>query len=179
MKNLILVALAALCLASCQKQISSLPETTQTGANTFGAKINGDLWGPIGFGIVPTSPILEARYSDENSIFINARNFGAEPNESEMEIYLKNVTKAGTISLNQNTYEYPNQSASYAYFVKREVNPKAIWMTNSQFGGWVNISRIDRENKIISGTFEFTAPPQMGSTTNIVVSEGRFDVRIQ
>ena len=178
MKNLILVAFAALCLASCQKQISSLPETTQTGANTFGTKVNGDLWGPMGFGIVPTAPILEARFSDENSIFINARNFGSEPNETEMEIYLKNVQKAGMIYLNQNTYEYPNQSASYAYYVKRKVNPVDIWLTNSQVGGWVNISKIDRENKIISGTFEFQAPSQFG-TANLVVTEGRFDVRIQ
>lgn len=179
MKNLILVAaLAVVCLTSCQKQISSLPEQTQTGANTFGAKIDGSLWGPIGFGIVPTAPILEARFGGNNSIFINARNFGAEPTETEMELYLQNVQKPGMIYLNQNTSYYPSQSASYGYFIKRKVTPLDTWMTNSTLGGWVNISKLDIENKVISGTFEFQAQGQNGSP-NISVTEGRFDVKIQ
>lgn len=178
MKNLILVAVALVCLTSCQKQISSLPEVTQTGANTFGSKIDGGLWGPIGFGIVPTAPILEARYGGDNSIFINARNFGAEPTETEMELYLRNVQKPGMIYLNTTTGYYPSQTASYGYYIKRKVTPLDIWMTNSQMGGWVNVSKIDKENNVISGTFEFQAQSQNGNAS-INVTEGRFDVKIQ
>lgn len=180
MKNLGIITLALVfILTSCAKQISSLPEASQTGANSFGSKIDGGLWGPMKLGIIPTAPILEARFSADNTIFINARNFAASPNESEMEICLKNVIKPGIIQLNQSTAVYPSESASYAHFVRRKVTPVNEWITSPQFTGWVNVTRIDRDSRIISGTFEFEAGNFFGSASPITVTEGRFDVTIQ
>ena len=178
MKNLLFIALAVLSLTSCTKEITSLPEQTQTGTNTFGAKIDGSLWGPMKFGIAQTAPILEARFADNNSVFIIARNLASSPNETEMEIYLQNIQKTGTIHLNQNTYAFPSHSGSYAFFIKRKLMPIEEWITSSQLGGWVNISKIDRDAKIISGTFEFQANSKYGATP-LNVTEGRFDVQIQ
>ncbi|HVK97248.1 MAG TPA: DUF6252 family protein, partial [Flavisolibacter sp.] len=178
MKNLLLIVLAALTLTSCSKEISSLPQATETGANTFGAKVDGALWGPLKLGIAQTAPILEARYAGDNSIFINARNFSSSPTEVEMEIYLNNVKSPGVIQLNKNTGLFPDQSGSYAYFVKRKITPTNEWMTNSQVGGHVNITKIDRDNRIISGTFEFKAN-SLKSDTPISVTEGRFDIKIK
>src|SRR5689334_7374560 len=91
--------LCAALLFSCKKNIDELPSPTETGANTFGACVDGALWGPIGFGIAPTAPILEARYSGNHSVFITARNFGSSPTETEMEIYIRNITAPGTYLL--------------------------------------------------------------------------------
>ena len=110
MKNTIfLLVIAILSFASCKKEIKSLPEATQTGANTFGAQVNGQNWGPLKAGIMPTLPILEARFSGDSSVFINARNFSRTPTETEMEIYLRHVTKPGTYLLNKVSSIYPNQ----------------------------------------------------------------------
>jgi len=179
MKNILLLAAAALIgLSSCKKEIDTLPEPTQTGANSFGAKVNGENWGPLKGGILPTLPILEARFSADSSVFINARNFSRTPRESEMEIYIKNLRGPGTYELNQATATYPGHSASYAFFVKRNVNVEDEWITGPSATGQVHITKIDWEDRILSGTFSFTANATYGSAP-IIVTEGRFDVKVQ
>ena len=178
MKNAILVlTVAAISFAGCKKEINNLPEPTQTGANTFGTKVNGENWGPLAAGILPTLPILEARFSGDSSVFINARNYSRTPRETEMEIYLNRVSKPGIYKLNQTTAAYPNQSASYAHYVKRKFTIEDEWITGPENGGEVEVTKIDWENKIISGTFNFTAKPLHNSGL-LTVTEGRFDVKI-
>jgi len=178
MKRYFIPALLALFLSSCKKDIENLPEPTQTGANTFGAKINGENWGPLKGGIVPTAPILEARFGNGTSIFINARNFSRSPRESEMEIYVDNVTGPGTYSFNQNTAPFPNHTASYAYYVKRNFTVEDEWITSTAATGQITITRFDVDGRVVSGTFQFAANARFGSAP-INVSEGRFDVTIQ
>lgn len=179
MKNFLLhTALVLLTFSACKKEIETLPDETQSGAGTFGAKVNGENWGPLKAGILPTAPLLEARFAGDNAIFINARNFSRTPNETEMEIYLKDVTAAGTYLLNQNTAAYPNQNASYAYYVKRNLTVQDEWITGSEATGEVVITKIDIPGRIISGRFQFTANAKYGSAP-ISVTEGRFDTKIQ
>ncbi|MFN2458302.1 MAG: DUF6252 family protein [Chitinophagaceae bacterium] len=179
MKNLTLLLIALAIFTGCKKEVSELPASTQTGANTFGAKVNGQFWVPQGFGVVPTSSILEARYGGGNSVFINARNFSSSPTETEFELYLQNVTGPGTYLLNQPTGKYPSHSGSYGYYVERKFTPKNEWITNSQYTGKIEVSRYDVTNNIISGTFEFQAINLSNSPQPITVTEGRFDVTIQ
>lgn len=179
MKKFVFVAAIALAaFSSCKKEIRNLPELTQSGAGTFGAKVNGDNWGPLKAGILPTAPILEARFGADNSVFINARNFSRTPIETEMEIYLKNIKGTGTYELNQNTGAYPSNSASYAYFLKRNVHLEDEWITSSAATGQVVVIRYDASSRIISGTFQFTANARYGSAP-LTVTEGRFDVKLQ
>ena len=178
MKNLLFIAVLFIGFSSCKKEIETLPDTTETGANTFGAKINGENWGPLGFGIVPTAPTLEARFAVDSSIFINARNFSRSPVETEMEIYLKNISGPGIYNLNQNTAVAPGHSASYAYYIKRNLNVIDEWITSSTSTGQVQLTKIDWANKIISGSFSFTAAAKYGRAP-ITATEGRFDIKIQ
>lgn len=180
MKNMILLALMALSLAGCKKDVDELPEPTQSGANTFGAKVDGEFWVPQGFGIMPTAPIIEARYAGGNSVFINARNFGSSPTESEFELYLQDIAGSGTtILLNQNTANYPSNSASYGYFVKRRIRPLYEYITSAANTGRVVVTRYDNDAHIISGTFEFRAADKTDPSQTVTVTEGRFDVKIQ
>lgn len=179
MKNTILIAALLLTVFnSCKKEIKSLPDATQTGANTFGAKINGENWGPLGAGIVPTAPTLEARFSADSSVFINVRNFSRSPVETEMEIYLQHLSVPGTYSINRNTEVYPGHTASYAYYVKRNISVTDEWITSSSATGQIQVTKMDWANRIISGTFQFIANAKYGSAA-ITVTEGRFDVKIQ
>jgi hypothetical protein len=179
MKKVFLFATVLLALlSSCKKEIKNLPEETQTGAGTFGAKVNGENWGPLKAGILPTAPVLEARYAGQNSVFINARNFSRTPIETEMEIYLKNITGPGTYLLDQNTAKYPGQSASYAFYVRRNIQVEDEWITSADATGEAVVTRFDTINHILSGSFRFTANARYGSAP-ITVTDGRFDLKIQ
>lgn len=179
MKTTFLILVSFLVLSSCKKDVEELPPATQTGANTFGAKLDGSFWIPRDFGIAPTSPILEARYAGDHSVFINARDFSSSPTETEFEIYLRNITGTGLVQLNQLTERYPNQTASYALYSKYKFMPLNDWITGPQYTGSVNVTRYDTINRIISGTFEFTAGSTDNTANPITVTEGRFDVTVQ
>jgi uncharacterized protein DUF6252 len=175
----ILIFIVTLLSISCKKDITSLPPATQTGANTFGCKIDGELWGPTGFGIASTAPILEANYYDGRTIIINARNLSTSPTESEFEIHLMNVVTPGVYLLNTNTQKYPYHTGNYAYYVVRKYIPLNEWMTTSQYSGQVEITKTDTINRIVSGTFQFQALNLYYSPQPVNVTEGRFDIKIE
>ncbi|HEV7781486.1 MAG TPA: DUF6252 family protein [Chitinophagaceae bacterium] len=183
MKNILAHrALWAACLvlflfASCKKDIEELPPATQTGAHTFGAKVDGNLWIPQGFGVFPANDILEARFTGPTSIMINARNFAKSPTETEFEIYIVNVTGPGTYVFNTDVVR-ASATTNYAYYVKRELAPQNEWQTSSTHTGSVTITKLDVVNNIISGTFQFNALNLYNSPQPISVTEGRFDIKL-
>jgi hypothetical protein len=176
MKRTVIVIFSAFVLFSCKKEIKELPANTQTGANTFGAKINGEFWTPQGFGPIPANDILEAAALGDD-IRIYARNFASSPNETEFAFYIQNVLAPGTYSLNT-TAAHPTTATSYAYYVKRRLTPISEWVTSPSKTGSVTITKIDRVAKIVSGTFEFTATPLVSGDAPLVVTEGRFDIKL-
>ena len=163
---------------SCVKEITELPPATQTGANTFGCKVDGAFWVPSGFGIIPTASKLEARMLPDNTLIINARNFSKSPTETEFEIQIRNVTAPGEYLLNRNT-GYPPTGVNYAYYVRRKFNPLNEWITNTRNTGKVIITKAESgSNEIVSGTFEFNAISIYDSINVVHITEGRFDVRL-
>jgi len=174
MKNLFAAALLIVLFASCKKEVSDLPPETQTGANTFGARVNGEIWVPQGFGPFPAGNLLEVRRIAGN-VFINARNFSRSPKETEFEFFLKGVYGPGVYLLNT-TSAYPSQGSSYGFYVKRNLSPTNQFMTSAIHTGTVTITKLDTLNFILSGTFQFTAGDIFGSDPPITVSEGRFDI---
>ena len=177
MKRITIALFPLLLLSACKKDVKELPAATQTGANTFGAKVDGNLWAPQGFGPIPANDILEARMSG-NDIVINARNFASSPNETEFQLTIYNVTAPGTYPLNTNV-THPNGAASYGYYVKRNMTPQNEWLTSATYTGSVTITRIDAANKIVAGSFEFNAMNIYNAPQLLQVTEGRFDVKIQ
>jgi hypothetical protein len=171
MKKLVAFTLIVFLMASCKKTITDLPDATGNGSETFGASVNGKLWTPQKFGIVPSAQILEARYEPGNSVVINARNFASSPKESEFEIRLKNITGPGVYALD-------GDSGNSAYYVERTITPTDEWKTNAQYTGTVTITVNDVTNKILAGTFQFQAASLYGRDP-ITVTDGRFDVKVQ
>ena len=177
MNKLLIICISAFILFSCKKKVDELPPATQTGANTFGAKVNGEFWVPQGFGALPANDILEARRTGQDLI-INARNFASSPNESEFILYVQNVTTTGVYPMNTNIV-HPSWDASYAYYVKRRLTPENEWVTSATSTGSVTITRIDTVNGIASGTFQFNMLNIDGAPQPVSVTDGRFDVRLQ
>lgn len=176
MKKTWVVLLAACALASCKKEVEELPPPTTNGAGTFGARVNGELWVPAGFGVVPTAPLLEANLLAGKNLVINARNFSKEPLETEFEIFVYNVTGPGTYKLNTTTNKYPNQSSSYAYYIERKFRPLNEYITSTQYSGEVVITSFDKTKRTVSGTFSFQGKTMEAPEQTITVTDGRFDV---
>ena len=166
-----------LLITSCSKDVDDLPAATQTGANTFGAKVNGEFWVPAKFGIIPADNLLKARYSSPESILITANNFSKSPNETSFEIQITGVTGPGTYYLNQNVIR-PTRYG-YGFFEKRRFTPEEEYQTSNHFTGSVTITRLDNVNKIVSGTFEFNAESLSNPGQSIQVTEGRFDIKYE
>jgi Family of unknown function (DUF6252) len=175
MKNAILIVLSLLVLASCKKEVKELPPATQTGAKTFGLKINGEIWVPQGFAGLPDNDLLKARLLGD-VLIITAQNFSSSPTETEFELKLFGVTGTGTYSLNTNA-SYPAGPGNYAYHVKRRVNPIDEWITSAAQTGTVMITRLDTAEQIVSGTFQFNAQNTLNASQTISVTEGRFDLK--
>ena len=177
MKKILIACLSLFLLSACKKEVTELPPVTQTGANTFGAKVDGKLWAPQGFGPFPANTILEARMTGTTHLLINARNFASSPNETEFEILVAGITGPGTYQLN-NTVSLP-ASVSYGYYVKRNFTPDNEWLTSSSYTGSVTITRLDIAAKIVSGTFQFNALNIYNTPQPLSVTEGRFDLKLQ
>jgi hypothetical protein len=178
MKHLFILLISLTALISCSKKVSDLPDASATGSKTFGAKVDGKMWAPQGFGIMPTASTLEVNYNGGDSYRINARNFGSSPTETEFEFILNGITAPGTYMLNQETSTYPNETASYASYTLRKFNLISLWKTSPVTAGKVVITKIDRANKIIAGSFEFSATDTYGGAAPIHVTEGRFDLKL-
>jgi len=179
MKNILAACIVTILLISCKKSVSELPPATETGANTFGAKVDGNFWVPSGFGPINANSVLRAHFAIDNGLYIEAKNLASSPKESEFLIFIKGVDAPGTYLLNMHSAGYPNQSVSYAYYVKRNITPENEWRTSDQYTGSVTVTKLDKVSKIVSGTFQFNAINLYNTPVTLTVTEGRFDIKYE
>ena len=180
-KLIIIIPIIFLLLSSCKKhEDNELPPATQTGANTFGCKINGVNWVANGSNdsfypqalkggicIIDTSSNgLGQEYKKRLSIY------SFNLNRSSFNLVIGCEPFVGTYLLNQTTRPEPAevQYKSYGAF-----SGMGGWfMTDSTNLGSILITKWDLEKYIISGTFQFDAINK--STGEVIhVTEGRFD----
>ena len=147
-----------------------LPAATQEGKNTGGAIVNGQVW--VAKIEVPdtlpggnntyydTSPLLNTfrlqivllKYTDSNSTI----SFYLERNQD---------FSPGIYALDNNDNHDNHGSFS--------PNVLEIFNTNSTNTGTLTITRFDKVNRIVSGTFSFKAVNSAGEV--VTITEGRFD----
>jgi hypothetical protein len=175
MKKILFIAFAAI-LFSCKKEVDELPPATETGANTFGARVDGKFWVPAGVGPFPANDILYAHFVPGRDLYIQAKNLASTPNETEITLFIKAATAPGTYLFNLPSGGFPSTINSYAYFVKRNITPENEWITSAEYTGSVTITKIDTINRFVSGTFQFNAINMYNAPLPMSVTEGRFDV---
>jgi len=170
-----------ICCFSCEKKISlsipdielpseepmteleKLPAITSEGANTFGCLINGEAWTPKGsFFANHNFDIYHG--SVFNGVFIDM--FRRKGNDLPTE-YVTFGFRLVPNSMEIDTAQ--NVNFSLGPFVCQEYDRSL----NYNF----NITKLDRTNKIISGTFDFTLFVQEGEECQdtLRVTDGRFD----
>ena len=172
-KTLLLVLLPLVLLsAKCKDKVGpdGLPAITQTGANTFGCKVNGNVFAPkANFGSLPE---IKASYN---------------ANDQLLQISGSNNTKTPLISIDLYISGLSIKSGDEFDLLKFDT-PKAAGAHYSVIGGSVDnydivqgapgklrILKLDESQRIVSGTFSFEAVNRSG--TKVSVTEGRFDLK--
>jgi Family of unknown function (DUF6252) len=149
---------------SCHKD--PLPKPTQEGKNTFGCRVNGEVWIPDGKkGTIPASPAITGGFSKSGNNTFNIRLFTSKSNSQNLKLSLANAV-IGENHLSQNLPGPINYAEFY--------DGNRLYQTSSVNTGKITITRADTVSKIFSGTFEFTAGR---GKEKVVVTEGRFDVK--
>lgn len=195
MKNTIFLLLL-LVIVSCSKNdpvvedyLAKLPPETQTGANTFGCIINGQvfyprdgtstLFNPGGKGLKfwgdPSDPTGNGNYNE-----IEIRNLQDAKPANSMIIHLQglNQIKTGNYTWHESNFQSSidglMQNYVYAKIYDASVNG---WRYYSSYenSGKVTITKYANDNTIVSGNFSGKLRLQNG-TNEIDILNGRFDI---
>ena len=169
MKNSILILLFFIFLftASCKKEetpLSQLPKPTTEGRNIFGCLVNGEVWTPAGANSIGGIPKLRASYEDHIKLFnISAKREITENGINQFMAFGDIINGVGEYTMTKkNIYTDFNCAFYHLDTLKDRV---------------LRITHFEPSNRIISGTFEFSAiSTDMDCPDTIQVTEGRFDI---
>ncbi|WGH74389.1 hypothetical protein P8625_09725 [Tenacibaculum tangerinum] len=158
-----------------------LPPITQTGANTFGCVINGEVLVPKDAINYPPGPIPRGLkvYYQNNILTIDAGNL-ADDNGNRVYIYINGINSTGSFELNNAEYTANNFTPNYSYLWVRENNNDIdkIYLSKTTTGS-INISRFDSVNNIVSGNFDNLNIVNKDNTNeSITLTNGRFDFNL-
>ena len=170
MKNsLLLILLLPLLALRCNQDpeptdpIDQLPEATQTGANTFGCLVDGEVYLPEGNFNKPSTSASHGN----GTLFILTNNV---KEDISMNFYIHDeVNKVELIELEK--VEKPWKSISLI------IGNQSYNVDDSLYVGEMNITRLDTVNGIFSGTFWFDAVNETDATDVVHITNGRFDLR--
>lgn len=169
MKKLILLFTISFTLSCCnndddnnsQNPIDQLPPETQTGANTFGFLVNGE-------------PINVTNTTQQTAIYQGGiLQFGGGIDNSEIDIGVVIILE-NPIAVNID-YDLTNHPTYSARFSLREGELNCYYSFEETYEGSVTFTKIDTENFIISGRFEFSTITD--NCENINITNGRFDLQ--
>jgi hypothetical protein len=162
------------CYAKCNKEdlgFSALPPATQEGRNTLGFMLNGKPWTPKGFnGRANLS--IDVDFGFNSGGFSIAAYREIPPNTDEsfgigIKDSLNFMLIPVTLQLNKNSLygvRFANTMCDY------------YWSDINTFSsGNLSITKLDRANRIISGTFNATL--YRSGCDTIKITEGRFDMK--
>ncbi len=168
---LLFTTIVLISFVACNKGADhqELPPYTETGANTFGCTVNGELFTPQGKALSMYRP-LDCDYSiyrDTPHFSIAARDY---QNDKAIDIGMNGIWINGDTIVHFAGLRVGSLSAGY--------ESKALGQceTEDSLPGELHIKHFDTVNYIVSGTFWFDA--RNPETNEIVrVRDGRFDLK--
>jgi hypothetical protein len=165
---------------SCKKSTPiELPPITESGKNTFGCKVNGQIWVPYWrcSSIWTTPPELS---------------YIIQPIDSSSSLPIKIWIDAGNATNGKSYFSF-RQSYSLGDHIYGPGNIIDSLLIKFSLGSgttysnfqasstprYFQISRLDTTNKIVSGTFAFTLYTTINNILDsVVITDGRFDLQI-
>ncbi len=168
----LLVILFFLTAAACNKDddtspADQLPPITMEGKGTFACLINGEVWKWKGRNPWNGFPNLDTSYWDPLNIFLI---------KAAKEINVAGEIKIQSMTLSSNPdtigiYTLQFNQGIFVDYSQINVDCKAYELDTLQTHK-LEILKLDKVNRIVSGTFEFTAFNQCDT---LIVTNGRFD----
>lgn len=180
--RLLLLLLLASSLWACNKEepikpalpidYTVLPAATQEGKNTFGCKVNGQVWVPR---VEISAPWFDkmAQLHEKNGTGdggISSRVLSTTQDESMSFGFGPTFFKAVTCFGNE--INLPKCGANFNA-------TDGAWYSNDtkdSLSNWIKISAIDTVKNFVSGTFEFTLVSDQDKNRKVKITEGRFDM---
>lgn len=153
-----------------------LPALTHEGKNTFGCKVNGEIWIPEANFTIGGPIAIDMTYKEGTGGFTlkATKKTSDETTYEYMKFYGVNLLNVGVYEmsvLNENITGFSDLTKSKYSCVgfKHDTLNKGVW----------NITHLDKEENIISGTFNvrLISANICSETTYLDITEGRFDLR--
>lgn len=161
-----------LCFTQCKKDKTDnygLPPATQDGKNTLGFLLNGQPWKPGGFSITGNLSIDVDPGFDDGIFNIVAYNFNTVTQEQF------SIGVSDSLNFAQIPASYAlSQTSLYGISVKKSCD-YFNRLSDVQSSGNLTITKFDKTNRIISGTFNATL--SKAECPPITITEGRFDMK--
>lgn len=180
---LVFSSLLLICLttSNCKKHktivdpVSQLPPETQVGANTFGCLVNGEVFLPKGSPF--SGPRLQCAYQYLDNGYSKGFYFqlSASHNDEPQEL-IGVYTEDLEISVGEfDLMDSFQEGKAYGLYMKFTESGRIKTYTKSNLPGKMFITKLDKVNQIISGTFWFSVVVNPGDT--IKITDGRFDMQ--
>ena len=165
-----------------------MPAATQTGANTAGCFVDGQLWVAHYYNTTIGASNPKPVYAWWNNaslggpiLSLSLLKDNADQtlvhHDTSMNIELPGITRAGTYVLDLRPSTRGRGPNGYASFTLRKPTPDQEFLTDAQHTGTLVVTRFDTISRVVSGTFAFTAR-HAATGTVVRVTEGRFDAAL-
>jgi len=166
-----------LLLVSCKKEkekdpLSQLPPETQTGANTFGCLINGEIFKPGGAQLSGGSLQCNYQFVDKAYYFVLIGRYRMKRVGNSVGLYADSlqIQKGQKYILKSRTMG----NSSGTILLDKDLTYDRFVTDGSSYTGELWIKHFDTVGQIASGTFWFDAVSETGEV--VQVREGRFDM---
>ena len=178
--HLFIFSLISFSFIGCKKdptKNATLPAASQEGKNTIGFTINGEVWVPYEKCAAFSNPCREitARYGTSGGAAPNGIDFGFTRRRNGLNTtsyLLITSSGVGTITTIGNKID-----SVYVNFTAEN----SIGNNDTYSGGLPGsnfiITKVDQQDQIISGKFEFILRENNGSGRTITLKDGRFDFK--
>lgn len=153
--------------SSCNKE--KLTTATQVGANTFSCKVNGKVYVASSDLFSPAFSGGFYRSSDITGEFRLSSAIRTKDNAYDLRIEIPIIDRLGVYRLNELNFCL--------------INPLPITIGGKLYSsklsndGEINITYIDYQSHILSGTFSFTAINTNDPSDQLLITDGRFDIQ--
>jgi hypothetical protein len=177
------ITLLTIVTASCKKteDTHGLPKATQSGAKTLGFLLNGTTWTPKGREGMNQNLSMEYDPTLEGRGYLRVSAFNLKDDET----FGANTSFSLFVTPIDGTGRYEADPTDG--FPGAQFSVESTCTYDNRGGlvdGFVNITKLDKEARIISGTFEFTLkatycyPEEENcpGCEDIKITEGRFDM---